>query len=130
MNNQGWENNSTIIELWYDTRPQHVESSLGLQALVAQFSKETKLCIEKLERMDVLHQLQAELVQIQVELLRMTASLNGNCLKTTLPERKRHKICILMKNHKKMSMSLDLLRSPLLSHHQSSMIKSMKIRCG
>ncbi|GMN56013.1 hypothetical protein TIFTF001_025137 [Ficus carica] len=78
MNNQGWENNSTIMEPWYNTRPQHVESSPDLQALVAQFSEETKLRLEKLERMEVLRQLEAELAQIQVELSRMNAPTNDS----------------------------------------------------
>ena len=55
MNNQDWGNSSHISEPWYDTRPHHAESSPELQALVAQFSKETKHHIEKLERMEVLH---------------------------------------------------------------------------
>ena len=135
------------MEPWYDTRPQHAESSLNLQALVAQSLEETKLSIEKLERMEVFHQLQAELIQIQVELSRVNATPNDSIEamkrkalmvdfykelkayskfhhdeptpyeKTIYRERKRHKICIMMNNHKKRSMSFNLLRSPLLCHH-------------
>ncbi|GMN47727.1 hypothetical protein TIFTF001_016913 [Ficus carica] len=78
MNNQGWGNSSNISEPWYDTRSHHAVSSPELQALVAQFSKETKCRIEKLERMEVLHQLQAELTQIQVESSRMHAPPNDS----------------------------------------------------
>ncbi|GMN54400.1 hypothetical protein TIFTF001_023537 [Ficus carica] len=66
------------MEPRYDTRPQYTESSPNLQALIAQFSEETKLCIEKLERMEVLRQLQAELAQIQVELSRINAPPNNS----------------------------------------------------
>ncbi|GMN27393.1 hypothetical protein TIFTF001_001627 [Ficus carica] len=54
MNNQGWGISSNISKPWYDIRPQHAESPPNLQALVAQFLEETKLRIEKLERMEVL----------------------------------------------------------------------------
>ncbi|GMN59516.1 hypothetical protein TIFTF001_028606 [Ficus carica] len=53
-------------------------SLMNNQALVAQFLEETKLRIEMLERMEVLRQLQAELVQTQVELSRMNAPPNNS----------------------------------------------------
>ncbi|GMN60806.1 hypothetical protein TIFTF001_029893 [Ficus carica] len=53
-------------------------STMDNQALVGQFSEETKLCVEKLKRMEVLRQPQAELTRIQVELSRMNAPPNDS----------------------------------------------------
>ncbi|EXB50356.1 hypothetical protein L484_007926 [Morus notabilis] len=70
-NNQGWEENSNFLEPWDDTQPQQAESSLDLKDLVAQFSEETRLCIEKLERMEVFDQLHEEMKTNLAKLFRL-----------------------------------------------------------
>ncbi|EXB65627.1 hypothetical protein L484_025894 [Morus notabilis] len=70
-NHHDFEDSSNISEPWLDTPRHHAESSTSLEDLVAQFSKETRLRIEKLERIEVLNQLHEEIKTNLAELFRL-----------------------------------------------------------
>ncbi|EXB55557.1 hypothetical protein L484_017430 [Morus notabilis] len=69
-NHHGFEDSSNLSEPWLDTPRHQVESSLDLEDLVAQFLEETRLRIEKLERMEALDQLHEEMETNLAELFR------------------------------------------------------------
>ncbi|EXB97163.1 hypothetical protein L484_008653 [Morus notabilis] len=71
INYHGFEDSSIISEPWLDTPRHQAESSTSLEDLFAQFSEETRLRIEKLERMEALNQLHEEMKTNLAELFRL-----------------------------------------------------------
>ncbi|PON67427.1 hypothetical protein TorRG33x02_264680 [Trema orientale] len=59
--------NSNISMSWFDTPYHQVKSSPSLKDLVTLFSEETRLRIEKLERMETIHNLQSESLSYSIE---------------------------------------------------------------
>ena len=70
-NHHGFEDSSNNSEPRLDTPRHQAESSTSLEDLVAQFSEETRLRIEKLERMEALDQLHEEMETNLAELFRL-----------------------------------------------------------
>ncbi|EXC32240.1 hypothetical protein L484_004743 [Morus notabilis] len=71
INHHSFEDSSNISEPWVDTPHHQAESSTSLEDFVAQFSEETRLRIEKLERMEALDQLHEEMKANLAELFRL-----------------------------------------------------------